>query len=121
MVLIVEYSIGEDYVFTATSAVPVEARSKDEFFTQFDLAMAAFEPGKGMEWFVCCGQAFEYRHFIEWREKQVSKRRVEHTYDSVRPDLYTVDEWLNVHREKSKSIIGAPGVVDASSLLLSQG
>lgn len=91
--LIVSYSVGDGYTYSAEIVVPVLAESKEAFMDAFDLAMAAYEPG-GKEYFSIFGQTFEYEHFIHWSEEQITKRRVRKTYDSFPPNVQTVDEWV---------------------------
>lgn len=44
--LIVIYQIGDGYTFTATEVVPVMAESRAAFLSDFELAMAAYEPDR---------------------------------------------------------------------------
>lgn len=98
--LIISYSIGDGYTFTAEIVVPVMAESKEAFLEAFDTAMAGYEPD-GNEYFSIFGQTFEYRHFIHWSEEQITKRRVRETYDSCPPTIQSVDEWLSLSRSQS--------------------
>lgn len=102
--LIISYSIGDGYTYTADIVVPVMAESKDAFLDSFNTAMAAYEPG-GNEYFSIFGHTFEYRHFIHWREEQVTKRRVRETYDSFPPTIQTVDEWVASSRDHSDRLL----------------
>ncbi|TLX16613.1 hypothetical protein [Rhizobium sp. MHM7A] len=102
--LVISYSVGDGYTFTAEIVVPVMAESKEAFLDAFDTAMAAYEP-HGNEYFSIFGQTFEYRHFIHWSEEQITKRRVRETYDSFPPTIQTVDEWLLASQSQSKRLM----------------
>lgn len=101
--LIISYSVGDGYTFTAEIVVPVMAESKEAFLDAFDTAMAAYEPD-GNEYFSIFGQTFEYRHFIHRSEEQITKRRVRETVDSFPPTIQTVDEWLSSSRSQSERL-----------------
>jgi hypothetical protein len=101
--LIISYSVGDGYTFSAEIVVPVMAESKEVFLDAFDMAMAGYEPD-GNEYFSIFGQMFEYRHFIHWSEEKITKRRVRETYDSFPPTVQTVDEWLSACRSQSVRI-----------------
>jgi hypothetical protein len=101
--LIISYSVGDGYTFTAEMVVPVMAESKEAFLEAFNTAMAAYEPD-GKEYFSIFGQTFEYRHFIHWSEQQLTKRRVRETYDSFPPTVQTIDEWVTSARSHSEQL-----------------
>ncbi len=121
--LIVAYHIGDEFTFSATEHKPVLAASKEAFLEEFALAMASYEPEGKADKFLCCGQLFEYRDFIEWHEKQKTKRRSEWTYDSIEPTVYSVDEWLRASLTDAKreseagNVMQLPGRASPANVL----
>jgi hypothetical protein len=103
--LVVVYQIGDGYTFSAVDAVPVLAESKEAFLSDFELAMAGYEPG-GVEHFSIGGQLFEYRHFIEWRAEQITPRRARETYEAIPPEVLAIEEWIDRALRNSRYLAG---------------
>ncbi len=102
--IIIEFTIGDGYTFSATQAIPLNFETKEEFKAAFDLAMAAYEE-KGPETFTIADQVLEYENFIHRYEKQTTPRRSVMTYDVSEPHVFTPQEWLQAHQERGLSLI----------------
>jgi hypothetical protein len=117
--IIVEYQIGDGYTFNADQFVPISGMTRDEVNEAFDLAMAAYEPGK-TETFEIAGVNFRYEWFIYWSDKQVSKRKTIEIYDSMPPRLYSEHEWMEEMKRRHALDINPDKHVSIEELMPSQ-
>ena len=88
MRLVIEYTVGDGYTYSATETVPVVYESAEAFMVEFEQAVRddwtkpIFERGIKMG-----GAEFDSSSFMIWNDRT-------ETHDYYGPNIYTVDEWF---------------------------
>lgn len=98
---VVTYVVTDGSTYSSYQTVPVMAESKEAFLSDFELAMAAYDPD-GVAHFSICDHVFEYPDFIEWSSEQITPRRVKETYEAKTPEILTIDEWILSEQRASR-------------------
>jgi hypothetical protein len=86
MRLVVQYSYGDDFTWSATATVPINFESPESFIVEFEKACkeAVLNDKRN---FIFADLEWEPYLFFEWSNKE--QRQV-----FILPDVLTIDEWF---------------------------